>query len=191
MADKLEEYSDSELFHLMQSDKKTAERAFSELYNRLSPKIYAYCRRFLGNREEAEDMFQETFVKFYQSSKFEKEMTNVPAYLLRIARNLCMNQKERHAEKLVSFEDYMAVNEEGDNREEKNELLDLVKRALELLSDEYREIFILREYEGLPYNEIAKVLDITMEAVKVRLFRAKKRVREVLAPYLTDMTKFN
>lgn len=182
----MELYSDSELFYLLKSDKRTSERAFAELYNRLSPRIYAYCRRFLGDREEARDVFQETFVKFFQSAKKEREMTNVPAFILRIARNLCVNIK-RHEKPAISYEDYMIVNH--DNRDDKDELLNLIKMAMELLPLDYKESFILREYEGLSYSEIAELTDAPLSTVKIRIFRAKQRIREILSPYLADLSK--
>ena len=86
MKNNYEQMSDNELYYLLNSDKKTAERAFSELYSRHSPRIYAYCRRFLGNREEAQDVYQEAFVRFFKSAKQQREMTNVPAFLLKIGR---------------------------------------------------------------------------------------------------------
>ncbi len=182
----LEEYSDAELFYLMHSDKKIRDKAFTELYNRLSPRVYAYCRRFIGDKETAQDVFQETFVKFFESSKQDRIMTNVPGFILKIARNVCLNYK-RQEEPAVSYEDYMAMN--YDNRTEKDELLNLIKTALVLLPDEYREVFILREYEGLSYSEIAEITNTSLAAIKVRIFRAKQRIREILNPYLEDLTK--
>ena len=91
----LDQYNDIELFDMLNSDKKTAELAFAELYLRHSSRIYAYCRRFLGNKDDAQDVFQDTFVKFVESAKKPRSMTNVPAFLLRITRNLCVNVKRK------------------------------------------------------------------------------------------------
>ncbi|MBI3258157.1 MAG: RNA polymerase sigma factor [Ignavibacteriae bacterium] len=70
---------------------------------------------------------------------------------------------------------------------EQKELLDLIARSLELLSFEYREIFILREYDGLSYEEIAEVTGTTVTNAKTRAFRAKQKVKEILQPYLKDL----
>jgi RNA polymerase sigma-70 factor (ECF subfamily) len=59
------------------------------------------------------------------------------------------------------------------------------------LPDDLREMFILREYDGLSYLEIAEVTDSPINTVKVKLFRAKKRLREILAPYLADYSDFD
>lgn len=181
-----DEYSDSELFYMLCEDKHTAERAFSELFSRHSPRIYAYCRRFIGNREEAQDIFQETFIRFHQSASNERDMTNVPAYLLRIARNLCVNFKKREKQ-AISYEEYMVADYESENANEKSEMLDLIKDALEVLPDEYKEPFILREYHGLTYNEISDIVGVPLSNVKIRIHRAKQKIKDILAPYLQEL----
>ena len=185
MNSELEKLNDIELFELLKKEEKTAKQAFAVLYARHSSRVYAYCRRYLGNREEAQDAFQETFVKFYNSAFQERNMTNVSAFLLKIARNQCSNAKRKDKEVTI-FEDYM-LPETGGNKNEKEELLELIKMAMELLPDEYKDIFILREYDGLSYSEIAELTGMSMPAVKVRIFRAKKKVREILAPYLAEL----
>ncbi len=183
----LSEYTDSELFYMLQKDKTIAEKAFAELYTRLSPRIYAYCLRFIGNKEEAQDIFQEAFAKFFESAKQDRLMTNVPAFLLRITRNICINFV-RKKEALLSYEDYMAPEASS---QDSNELLQLIKSALELLSEDSREIFILREYDGLSYKDIAEIIDEPISTVKIRIFRAKQKIREILEPYLKELQRFN
>ncbi len=187
MAKSIEKYSDNDLYYMLTSDKKTAEKAFAELYSRHSPRIFAYCRRFLGNKEDAQDVFQETFIRFLDSTKQDRVMTNVPAFLLRIARNLCVNVK-RKDKNPVSFEEYMVP----DNHEnDKSELLTLIKMALDVLPEEYKDIFILREYDGLSYQEISEMLEVPLSTVKIRIFRAKQKIRDVLAPYMKEIEKYN
>lgn len=186
MGRQFEEYSDNELYYMLCEDKHTAEKAFAELFSRLSPRIYAYCKRFIGNREEAQDIFQETFIRFHQSASKDRIMTNIPAFILKIARNLCVNSKKR--EKLaISYEDYMVADLDSESNSEKTELLDLIKDALEMLPDEYKEPFILREYHGLSYNEIADITGQQLSNVKIRIHRAKQKIKEILAPYLHEL----
>ena len=186
MATSITKYNDDELYYMLNSDKKSAEEAFTELYNRHSSRVYAYCRRFLGNKEDAQDVFQETFVRFLDSAKQDRIMTNVPAFLLKIARNLCVNAK-RKDKKPITFEDYMVVdNRNNDN----NELLKLIKMAIDILPNEYKEIFVLREYNGLSYHEIAEIVEVPLSTVKIRIFRAKQKIREILQPYLRELEKY-
>jgi RNA polymerase sigma-70 factor (ECF subfamily) len=188
MSEKTEQMEDIELFSMLRGSKAESEKAFSELYARHSSRVYAYCRRFLGNAEEASDVFQDTFCRFYESSKQDREMTHVPAYFLRISINLCVNTKRGEKPNIV-FEDYMVVKHNSD-RQDKDELLNLIKMSLDLLPDNYREMFVLREYDGLSYQEISEVTDIPVATVKVRLYRAKKTLRKILAPYLADLSQF-
>jgi RNA polymerase sigma-70 factor (ECF subfamily) len=188
MGNNFDEYGDTELFYKLCDAKEVSEKAFAELFARHSPRVFAYCKRFLSTKEEAEDVFQETFIKFHQSAAKERVMTNVPGYLLMIARNLCVNQLRRE-KKAVSYEDYMAYDGE-DTTNEKNELLDLIKMAIELLPDEYKEAFILREYDGLTYQEIVNITGVSLTTIKVRIHRAKVKIREVLSPYLAEMSKY-
>lgn len=187
----IEEYSDEELFALLNQSNEQSENAFSELYRRHSPRVFAYCKRYLGNQEEAKDVFQETFIRFYKSADKNRVMTNVPAFLLRIARNICVNflKQKKNTQGHVSYEDYMASQEEkkysGDD-----ELLNLINTALDTLPEKYKEMFILREYEGLSYSDIAEVTDENVSNVKIRIHRAKQKIREILEPYIKELDKF-
>lgn len=187
MADNYDQYGDAELYSLLTERKEVAEKAFAELYARHSSRVYAYIRRFLGGREETNDVYQETFLRFHQSAYEGRVMTNVPAFLLKIARNLCVNCL-RLEKKTVEFEDYMVVKD--DDKSDRKELLNLIKSALELLPDEYREVFVLREYEGLCYADIAEITGESLANVKVRIHRAKHKIRDILQPYLKDLQKF-
>lgn len=185
MARKFDEYSDTELFYMLNDNKEIAERAFTELFNRYSSRVYAYCRRFLGDRDEAQDVYQETFIKFHQSANKDREMTNVPGFLLTIARNLCMNVKRKERPN-VTLEEYMSGDDDS-LISDKDELLELIKKALELLPDDYREAFVLREYDGLSYEEISKLTNTSLTNVKVRIHRAKQKIKDILQPYLNEL----
>ena len=179
--------SDIELYAALKLEKPSSEKAFAELYARYSPRIFAYCRRILGDYDRAQDAFQETFVKFFNSAQQEREMSNVPAYLLRIARNLCLNM-QRSNKGHISLEEYHMPSS-FDMSHEKIELLSLITQAMETLPLDYKEAFILREYEGLSYQEIADMTESSLSTVKIRIYRAKQKIREILAPYIADISK--
>jgi len=188
MKKSFEEYKDEKLYSLLCKNKVNSDKAFAELYARHSSRVFAYCRRFMGNKEEAQDIFQETFIRFHQSSSPDRVMTNVPAFLLRIARNLCVNSKRKEKSHLT-YEDYM-VGSNDEHKTDSDELLELVKTALEVLPDKYKEMFILREYDGMSYAEIGEITGESISIVKVRIYRAKQKIREVLSPYINEMEKF-
>ena len=179
-------YNDKQLYEMLGDKKEIAEAAFGELYARYAQRIYAYCLRITGNSDDARDIFQETFLKFFHSVERIKKMDNVAGYLIKIARNQCLNFK-RFRRDNVSIEDYnITVN---DTSYEQKELLQLVARALDMLDFESREAFILRQYHGLSYNEIASITGASVSSMKSRVWRAKLKLKEILDPFLHDLPK--
>ncbi|MDD3125268.1 MAG: RNA polymerase sigma factor, partial [Candidatus Kapabacteria bacterium] len=118
-------YSDEELYNLVADKMRISEMAFSVLYDRHSPQIWAFCLRFLGNETVAKDVFQETFLRFYNSIDGSRAINNLPGYILKIARNLCINQLNSTATfDAIPFDDdeFFAQTRQNDN----TELLDLI-----------------------------------------------------------------
>ncbi|MCO6467066.1 MAG: RNA polymerase sigma factor [Bradyrhizobiaceae bacterium] len=182
----LSEYTDVELFGLFTTDQ--GEAAFGELYARYSSVVYAYCMRVMGDREQAHDVFQDTFMKFYQAASRHEQLENVKGYLLTISRNLCFNEKKRNNNRTLEFDELLY--NPGESRDaDQNEMLQLVRVSLELLPQDMREAFVLREYQGLSYTEIAKVIGMTVPTAKVRVFRARQKLKEILQPYLDEQTR--
>ncbi|NQW29761.1 MAG: RNA polymerase sigma factor [Ignavibacteria bacterium] len=184
MERQLSEYTDGELYAMLRSD--MAELAFGELYARISPNVFAYCLRVFGNRDKAYDIFQDTFMRFYQSAQRHDQLDNVRAYLLTICRNLCLNEKKRMKSQALEFDDNL-YNPGVSRQPERNELMQLIATALELLPHDMREAFVLREYDGLSYNEISSMLDIKVDTAKVRVFRARQKIRDILEPYINEL----
>ena len=177
--------TDLELFGRLSEDDAVAQAALTVLYRRYSQRIYTYCRKIVSDNVVAEDLLQETFVKLFDSGKQGRVVENFPAYLMTIARNLCFTHRARSKRQFVPVEDFHLTSR--DVPYEHKELLQLIQTSLELLPDDYREAFVLREYNGLSYAEIADVIGQSVDLVKVRIFRAKKKLREILAPYLDDL----
>lgn len=179
-------YNDAELFLCLKKSKKEAEGAFAELYSRYSQRVYAYALRVTGSPEDSRDIFQETFLKLYDSVKRVDAVDNIPAYLMKIARNLCLNLK-RNRKLSYSIEDFeLTVNDTG---YEQKEMLDILARALDCLDFEFREAFVLRQYHGLAYSEIAEITGDPISTVRNRVWRAKEKIKHILSPYLEDLSK--
>lgn len=179
----LKTLSDLELCALLKSEGQTRDAAFTEIYNRYSNRVFLYCRRIIGDQDKADDIFQDTFVRFLKAASGDKSMTNVPAYLLRIARNLSLNVK-RNQKNNVSIEDFEHPVE--DRSVETAELASLVAMALDLLPEEQREALALQTYGGLSYEEIAETMEMPVTSVRNWIARGKKRMREILTPYLAE-----
>jgi RNA polymerase sigma-70 factor (ECF subfamily) len=180
-----DETPDLELYAKLAHEDAPAQAALSILYRRYSQRIYTYCRKIIGDSTTAEDLLQETFVKVLESGRQQRAIENFPAYLMTIARNLCLSHRARSKRQFVEVEDFHLSYR--DVPYEQRELLQLIQASLELLPEDYREAFVLREYNGLSYNEIAEVIGESLDVVKVRIFRAKKKLRDILAPYLADL----
>lgn len=187
MAKQYSRYNDSELFTALR-DSATAELAFTELYQRHSARIYEYCLRIVGSQVIAEDMFQETFVRFYKSVEQHDKIENVIGYLMTIARNLCLNHKRLRRE-FAEVEEHFLQDVSGTRTIEAAELMQLITAALELLDTDYREVFVLREFDGFTYGEIAEIVGSTEATVKTRVFRAKQKIQSILQPYLQDIQR--
>lgn len=186
MKNQYSNYSDAELGEMLTGKKEVAERAFAELYSRYSRKVYAYCLKILGNKEDAGDVFQDTFVRFYNSASQRVINGNIGGYIITISRNLCLNYK-RDRKPMESFEEYMGspqneLLEEQDSKEQ----LELIQSALNKLPIEYRDAFVLRQYQGYSYQEISDMTGESSSTVKNRVWRAKEKIKSLLAPYLKD-----
>lgn len=185
MPENYSKYSDDKLFQELKKNNRAAEKSFGELYSRYSQRIYAYCLRISGSPEDASDIFQEVFLNFYKSSKSLKKLDNIPGYLMRIARNLCINHS-RSKRVTLNIEDFnCSTNDKG---YEQKELLGLIASALECLDFEYRETFILRQYHGLAYKEIADITGEPISTIRNRVWRAKEKIKNILQPYLKDLS---
>lgn len=182
---KLKKCTDSELMAMLGGKKPEFELAFAEIYSRYSQSLYAYCEKVMDFSEETDDIFQDTFAKFIETYKENKKISNIKGVLIIIARNLCLNYK-RNEKEAVEVEDYMLVSED-DKELEHVELLKLLDNAIKLLDDDYREAFVLRNYNGLSYHEISEILEINTVAVRNRIYRAKEKVKELLQPFLAEL----
>jgi RNA polymerase sigma-70 factor (ECF subfamily) len=176
---------DNKLLELMSAEENLAKQAFTEIYQRYSKKIYIYCKKVISDQNFADDIFQECFVKFYNSARTNNQISSLQSYLFRIARNLCLNFKRDNNQIYVAIEefhvDYNLANPL--NQIQNNELAELINQAMDLLIEEHREVFIMQAYQGLSYNEIAELLDVPITTVRNRIVRAKRKLKEVLAPY--------
>lgn len=178
--------TDEELFvELGSRKKKVAKAAFDELYSRYSSNVFAYCRKILNNEEAARDIFQETFTRVFQVAKKKKAMTNVAGFIIKIARNLCLNEKDKRKREHVSLEDIkMPTN---DRHYGSKQLEELLNTALEDLPEDYREALILKEFMNMSYKEIADTLGTTLPVVRIRIYRAKNKLKELLSPYFSEL----
>lgn len=177
-------YDDKQLFEKLKSSEFERQLAFAEIYSRYSHRIYSYCLRLRGNVDDANDIFQETFLKFYYSIDNLDHIDNFLPYLIKISRNIHLNYKRTPVSDVVLDELILVSN---DKSYEQKELLELIANALECLDFDYREAFILRLYQGLSYKEISDITGVSVPTLKNRVWRAKEKLKEILEPILNEL----
>ena len=162
--------------------------AFEDLVTEHEKGVYAIAQRMTGNAEDAADMTQETFIKAYNSLSSFRGDSKFSVWLYRIATNVCLDfLRSRSRKPTVSLsvadddgeETQMDIADESQSPEqllERGLTRDAVRRGLKSLSPEYRQILLLREIQGLSYEEIAEALVLEVGTVKSRIFRARKRL---------------
>jgi RNA polymerase sigma-70 factor (ECF subfamily) len=177
--------SDEELVEACQSGEASA---FDLLVARWEDRIRGACYRFLGSEEEARDVAQEAFLKAYRAIGGFKREARFSSWLYQIATNLCRDRlRRRRTRATVSLEEMeetggaIAETRPGaDERLLQDDLARVVRRAIEALAEEQREVLILKEYEGLTFLEIAQALDVPVSTVKTRLYRGLGQLRQRL-----------
>ncbi len=168
---------------LQSKDKAKSRKAFDEIYNTYSSLVLKICNIELKYSYLAEDVFQNTFVQFYENISQLKELKNIRNLLITIARNSCKNELKRS--KTLSLEDSeLEIEDKEYDRFQKSELVD---KAIAGLDEIYREPLMLKEICGMTYKEICLKLNLTEEQLTMRLYRAKKALAKVLEPILKEI----
>lgn len=166
--------------------------AYAPLVRRYQADIVRFCWSMLGNTSESEDAAQDVFVKAYHSIKKFRGDASFLTWLYRIASNHCLDLlRSRSRRKTESWD--ALVEEKGEQIEAlitipdeslNIENQDLARRVLATLPDDYRNVLILREMQELSYEEIARVLNCSLDSVKARLSRARQDFAEKLRHFL-------
>ena len=173
--------SDEELMELF---KEGDEKAFVELYGRYNRRVFAYCTRMMSSKGNAEDLFQEVFIRVARS-RHKFISGSFAAWLFAIARNLCLNALRGNVV-FVSLEDVQETLHTAADDAEYDSSTEILKDAIDRLPPDLREPLVLRVYSGLSYQEIADMTQVKLATVKVRIFRAKQKLHEILAPHFLD-----
>ena len=162
--------------------------AYELLVREYEKNVYNLALRMTGNSEDAYDMSQEAFIKAYNSLSSFRGDSKFSVWLYRIVSNVCLDflrSRNRRATVSLSVE-----NDEGEEIEldiadeasspqallDRSLTRDAVRRGLQALPPDHREILLLREIQGLSYEEIADTLDLEVGTVKSRIFRARKKL---------------
>lgn len=181
---------------LMLRVKEGDTAAFEELVEIHQNSVIGTVAKMLGNPAEAEDIAQQVFVRVWKSAERYEPQAKFTTWLFTITRNLVFNEVRRRKRKpSMSIEereeDFHLMEADvttisPDDSALQNELEEAIDKAVADLPEKQRMAVVLRRYEEMPYEEIGKVLDITVPAVKSLLFRARSQLKESLNKYLEE-----
>lgn len=148
-------------------------------------KMYRYAFNILRDSYMAEDVVQESLVKIWKKRDQFLEIKNKQAWCITIARNLAIDKlranKKRKSSDITEHYDISDDNPDPARNAELKDTLGKVRAIMDDLPESQKEIITLRDIEGYTYNEIAEIMDYTVDQVKVNLHRARKELREKLA----------
>lgn len=174
------------------------ERAFQELVERYQTRLLNFIYRTIGDREKAEDLVQEVFIRVYRHIHRFDRTKKFSTWAYTIASNLAKNElRNRSRNPLVLFqtmksnwddEDRPLQFEDSSARPDdmyrKRHLRELVEDTVAKLPEHHRQVFVLRELEGKSYEEIAEITDCNLGTVKSRLNRARTAFASIIEPQI-------
>lgn len=176
--------------------KNKDKKAFEKLVSHFGPNLLRYGIKMCGEREDALDVFQETLEKAYTSLDQLKEPLALKKWLFKVAANACLmkRRKEKFTSEEIKIEDVMPDKERLQDEKdwenlperlfEEKEIREKLGEIVKSLPEKYKSVLILRDIENFSTEETAEILAISKEAVKMRLMRARAKVREEINKYL-------
>ena len=181
---------------LVQAAKRGEVAAFEDLVRRYDRNVFRIAQHITQNREDAEDVVQDAFLKAYENLDQFQGQSKFYTWLVRIAVNeALMKLRKRRPERMVSLDEEVKTEDDALPREVADwspnpeqqytqaELRDILSRTIQGLPPGFRTVFVLRDVEGLSTEETAEALDLSIPAVKSRLLRARLQLRERLSRY--------
>ena len=158
---------------------------FDVVYETLFPVIYRVSLRVTGDREVAEDLCHEAFIKLMERPDLLESLEQSKYWLIRVVKNLSLNHEKRRKRERAAYSKLLRLSVSTTESSEKQvineETKTDVQAALDALPFSLRAPLVFREYADLPYREIGNILGISESNVKVRIFRARERLGKALA----------
>lgn len=190
-----ESYDEARLISLL---KQGDEDAFRALVQQYQGRLFSIAYSIILEREESLDIVQDVFLKVWQNIHTFRGDASISTWLRRITVNQCLNWQRRWKRRFRWHHQPLEKDDAGDYPElgtddyhpetlyRNKELEAIIRQKLGELPEEARTVFVLRETEGLSYDEIAKLLKIKRGTVSSRLFYARKKLKELLKDYVNE-----
>jgi len=161
------------------------QAAFEELYKKYHPRVAGYCYRLLLDVAKTEDVVQNVFARALESIDSLRDPGSFYHWLFTVARNEVYGiLRKMRSNTTVELREDVWEAETPHDTAVRREVVQIVRECLDRLKIEYREVLILRQFEGLSYREIAELTGSTVSSVESRLFKARKALIKQLKPYM-------
>lgn len=171
--------------------------AFDQIVNRYKDQLVNFAYRFLGDKEDAEDITQETFLRVYKKKNAYKNVAKFSTWIYTIAGNLAKTElRRRKRKKLMSLtnlgfedKDFEIKSEDPRPDEALDKVVknDLIQSAIDSLPEKFKEVIIFRDIQELSYEEISKIVKIPLGTVKSRVNRGRLKLQELLNNYKSEI----
>jgi RNA polymerase sigma-70 factor (ECF subfamily) len=179
-----------DIWTLVEKIKEGDREAFMTVTRLYQKKVFLLAYSFFQNKEDAMDIVQETFLRFYQKASLFKKGKNFKNWLLQIAKNLCIDYYRKHYGKNTKFDREVPIEEMNLAAQDSqgcylsSDLKDIFSSCLNKLAERQRMIFVMKHYNQHKYREIAQILNISLGTVKSLHFKAVQNLRGLMSPYL-------
>ena len=163
---------------------------FTLIYNRHKVYLFNYVKKMVNNLSAAEDIIQIVFLKFYENLELIREKDKCEFWLFKTARNEVFNYYRSKKNKASCFEnadtdEILPIDDEGTEiLFDRKEMNSIIMNELNSFPDEQRDVYLLKEYSGLSYKEIAGLMNIDEELVKSRLFKIRRKLADKVSKIL-------
>ena len=165
---------------MLQKLKVKDESSFKELFHQYYSRLCRYAYYILGNRHWAEDVVQSFFTRFWEQRENLKVDGKTDSYLFVSVRNASYNFLKSDLHQKMRETEYITSQEEDNSTIDTGTFRKKLQKALNQLPEQCREIYCLKNMEGLTYKEIAEYLHISEKTVDVQIYRALKKLREIM-----------
>lgn len=158
------------------------ERAFSQLVQQYQERLYWHLRGMLGPHEEADEVLQNTFIKVYKGIDKFRGQSKLYTWLYRIATNEALShlrKRKRHRTESLELLDHQAP-AQADSYLPAEDIQNLLQEAIALLPDRQRQVFLLRYYDEMPYQDMAEVLELSVGSLKASYHHAVKKIENYI-----------
>ena len=174
--------NETEIIELMSSE-KTREKGVRSMMDAYQSRLYCHIRRLIVDHDLAQDVLQDTFIKAYQNFHQFKQDSQLYTWLYRIATNESLQQlnKLKKMQKSDEGSDFHLQNLVAENvSAEADEIQILLQKAIQSLPEKQKLVFTLRYYDDLPYEEISKIVDMSVGTLKTNYHYAKQKVEDYI-----------